>query len=144
MNELPRKKDFGLLDYLIAVLNWRKWLIINFIVVSIISAGISLILPKWYLSSTTIMPPQQEMGLLGLSRLANSIPFGSAGLDFLKGGDMGYTYLAILQSRTVLDRLIDEYDLMAIYEFEQNQRDKARKAVAENLDFNLDKEGTIT
>jgi len=144
MNAPSQKSGYGLLDYLIAVLKWRKWLIINFLTVSIISAAISLFLPKWYLATSTIMPPQQDTGLLGLSRLANSIPFSGVGLDFLKGGDMGYTYLAILQSRTVLDRLIDEHDLLTIYEFKDNERDKARKAVVENLDFNLNKEGTIT
>jgi uncharacterized protein involved in exopolysaccharide biosynthesis len=144
MDTMPQKNDFGILDYLIALLNWRKWLIVNFLVVSILSAGISLMLPKWYLASSTIMPPQQDMGLFGLSRLANSIPFGGMGLDFLKGGNVGYTYLAILKSRTVLDRLIDDYDLMAFYEYPENERDKARKAVSANLDFNLNKEGTIT
>ncbi|MFQ5632527.1 MAG: GumC family protein [bacterium] len=144
MIDSPPKRDFGLLDYAIAVLKWRKWLIVNFITVGVISAGISLVLPKWFLSTSTIMPPKQDMGLFGLSRLANSIPFGGMGLDFLKGGDMGYTYLAILQSRTVLDRLIDDYNLLTVYEFKENERDKARKAVAENLDFNLNKEGTIT
>lgn len=144
MEKISQKKDFGILDYLIAVLNWRKWLLINFFVVSILSAGISLVLPKWYLASSTIMPPKQDMGLLGLSQLTNSIPFGGMGLDFLKGGNVGYTYMAILQSRTVLDRLIDDYDLMTIYEYNENERDKARKAVSANLDFNLDKEATIT
>lgn len=132
------------MDYLIEVLKWRKGLIIDFITVSIVSAAISLMLPKWYLATSTIMPPQQNTGLLGLSRLVNNIPFGGMGLDFLKGGDIGYTYLAILQSRTVLDLLIDDYGLLAIYEFKEKERDKARKAVAENLDFNLDKDGTIT
>ena len=144
MQHAPVKQEFGLLDYFIAVLKWRKWLLINFFGVSIIAVIISLMLPKWYLSTTTLMPPQQDTGLLGLSRMLNSIPVGGLGLDFLKSGDIGYTYMAILQSRTVLDRLIEDFDLLEIYEFEQNQRDKARKTVAANLDFNLDKEGTIT
>ncbi|MCA9742664.1 MAG: hypothetical protein H6695_06655 [Deferribacteres bacterium] len=144
MQQHPVRKEYGFLDYFIALLKWRKWLLINFFGVGIIAAVISLFLPKWYLSSSTLMPPQQDSGLLGLSRMISSIPMGGLGLDFLKGGDISYTYMAILQSRTVLDRLIDDFGLLDMYEFKENERDKARKAVKANLDFNLDKEGTIT
>lgn len=144
MNDASQKQEYGILDYLLALLRWRRWLLLNFFGVSVIAAVISLLLPKWYMASTTIMPPQQDTGLLGLSRLVNSVPLGSMGLSLLGGRTEHFTYMAILKSRTVLDRLIDDFGLLKVYEYRENERDKARKAVASNLDFNIDKEGTIT
>ena len=66
MDETQKKPDF--LDYLSVLLKWRRFIIINVLVVTLIAVMTSLLLPKWYRATASVLPPKEPdmLGSLGL------------------------------------------------------------------------------
>ena len=124
----------------VAAVYRRRFLIFGITVVAAIGAIIiSLLLPKWYLASSRLLLPEgSSAGLLGM---LDDLP--SAAKSILGGGGGDFTrYLAILGSRTVMERVVDEFDLITIYKLgdEQHAKDKAIKELRGNVDLVVDKE----
>lgn len=129
-----------LFDYLFALVKWRRWIAINFIAVCLLTTMIVFLLPKWYRATTTIMPPRKDFGVLGLSTVIDNLPF--AGFDLLKGSEDLLIYVAILNSRTVMESVAEKFDLQRIYEVEDPE--KAVKALRKNVEIRIEKEGIIS
>jgi len=73
---------------------------------------ISLLLPVWYLSSARVLMPDAAGGLNGI--IGNLSPQAARLLG--SGGSSDYSrYLAILTSESMRDRVIEEFDLMRVY-----------------------------
>lgn len=105
-------REINLVDYWNIIWGKRRFIIITVLIVTIISAGISLILPKWYKATTVIMPPANEEGQFsGLG--ANLSAFGLGGM--LGGGEDQMRILAILKSKKMLELLDEQYDLQTKY-----------------------------
>src|SRR5712692_9727220 len=111
-------------DHLI-ILAKRKWFIFTFVgCVAVLSAGISLLLPKTYTANAKIMPPQQNQSMgavAALSQLGPLAALAGQGLGLRNPSDL---YIAMLRSRTVADDLIDRFSLMSVYK--QKLREYAR------------------
>ena len=137
--------DEGTLDLLDIALpiaeHWRL-LIVGSVVAGLLALGVSFALPKIYTSRTVFLPPQQQQ-----SAAASAIASLGA-LSGLAGAAAGIKspadqYVALLQSATVSDRLIDEFKLMQVYQ--SKFRFEARKELAENARVSLGKkDGLIT
>jgi uncharacterized protein involved in exopolysaccharide biosynthesis len=135
------KDEINLLDLLIVLLK-RKRLILGITFISaLITAIVSLIMPPVYRAETSLLPPQpsSSMALQSLSQLAG----GAAGIG---AGVLGINtpanlYAGLLKSTTVLDRIIDRFKLMELYDKEY--RIDARKALLDNIEVNVDKKSNI-
>jgi uncharacterized protein involved in exopolysaccharide biosynthesis len=113
-------KDEGaisVLDLLI-VLAERKRLIFSIAgIFAIVAIVISILLPKQYTATVTLMPPQQNTSLAS----AMSAQLGSlGGLGALAGGSLGLknpndTFVAMFRSRTVEDAMVEHFGLMQEY-----------------------------
>lgn len=107
--------EINLLDYLI-VLAKRKWLIAGITLLVTISTAIySFTMAPIFLAETKILPPQQSSSMT--SQLLSQ--FG--GLAGMVGGAAGIKsssdlYIGLMKSRTILDRVIDKFKLMELYE----------------------------
>jgi uncharacterized protein involved in exopolysaccharide biosynthesis len=111
------QSEISLIDVLI-VLARRKWFIarvaFSFALVAIV---ISLLLPKKFTASTTILPPQQT-GSLSSTLLSQMSGLGS--MASLASGNLGLKnpldqYVSLLQSRTVEDAMVDRFHLADRY-----------------------------
>jgi len=110
-------EDISIFDLLI-ILAERKRLISWITIVSACSAIIvSLLLPKSYKATVTLLPPQQSssVGASLVSQLGNL-----GGMAALAGGSLGIKnpndlFVAMLKSRTVEDAMVQRYDLMKEY-----------------------------
>ena len=112
-----RGQDDGtsLLDLLIVLAKHKKLILGLPLIVAVITAGITLILPKSYTATTRILPPQQATSsaaamLNQLGGLAGAAA-GAAGLK--NPNDL---YVGMLKSRTVADKLIARFDLGKVYD----------------------------
>lgn len=118
----------------------RRFLIVGITALAAVTAVvISLLLPKWYLASSRLLIP--EGGSAGLLSMLDDLP--SAAKSLLGGGGGDFTrYLAILGSRSVMERVVDEFDLIHVYELQDDEypREKAIKELRGNVDFIVDKE----
>lgn len=131
-------------DYLYILYRWKKFIIINLIIVGVISSIIAFLLPKEYKASSTIMiPPSQDMGLGGLSSLlGGKSSLASLGVKaFGMSGTSEDVILGIINSRSALTDAINKFNLMKYYE--TNNIDKAIKAFKGDISFGPNEFGMI-
>ena len=119
----------------------RKWLVIGVTgFAAVASVVISLLLPVWYQSTAKVIIPAGGAGG-GIGALLGNLDPAAAALLGTSGGDY-LRYVAILSSRTVSDRVIEEFNLMEVYETTESEtpwRD-TRKMLADNSSFEIDQE----
>jgi tyrosine-protein kinase Etk/Wzc len=148
MNE-SEKANVTIWDYLVFLLKWRRVIIVNILVVGIIVGIISFIVPKKFTASTTIFPPLKEsFGFGGTSSL-----LGGLGALVGGGGGSGFSlpsfttpsdiYAAIMQSRTVVERVIRENDLQEVFNYD-DMSEELIKEVSGRTTINVRKNGMIT
>lgn len=141
------KNNKSFTDFLIIILKRRKLIITNVVTVTIIATIISFLIPKWYTSKANLLPPSSSGGLLGeLSNFSSTIQnisksFGRLGTV----SDEAYNYLAILQSRTTAEKVINKFNLREVYEFDEDEPiENIIKELNSNVDFNIEDEGNVT
>ena len=91
-----------------------RLLVLGPVLAGIVAAGVSALIPPTYTATTVFMPPQQNQ-----SAAASAVASLGA-LSSLVGGAAGVRtpadqYIALMQSVTVSDRIIDHFQLMATY-----------------------------
>ncbi len=102
----------NLFEIISTLKKYKKLLFYNFIIVGLLSASISLLLPKWYRSTVLIMPPSSQSPLSSIGVLGN-IALGG----ILGGGDENQNrFIAILKSRRLLSDVVDKFDLWEVYD----------------------------
>jgi len=132
-------------DYILALLRWKKQIGMFVLAALVLSTVVSFLLPHWYLSSVSLLPPRTQNLLGGLS------PFAALLKDFtptsstarLGGGQGSVNYMAILKSRRASESLIREFDLITVYETSDNSMEKTIKALESNLNIEVSPDGTI-
>ncbi|HEX9759214.1 MAG TPA: Wzz/FepE/Etk N-terminal domain-containing protein [Nitrospiria bacterium] len=113
-NDIGYEEEVSLLDYWRVLYRW-KWLIIILGIVATGTSGfVTYQMPKIYKSTTTILPLGNE-GSGGLGAALSAIPFASA-----LGGVAGINtpadqVLIILNSRTMAEKIIQEFKLQPHY-----------------------------
>ena len=127
---------------MIALAERWKLLLFGSLGAGLLALGITYLIAPTYTARATFLPPQQQQGgaasaLAALGSLA-SLAGGAAGLR-----TPADQFVALMQSATVLDRMIDRFDLIKIYE--SKFRADARKELAEASRVTLSKrDGIIT
>lgn len=86
---------------------------------AVLCAAVTLLLPKSYEATAKLMPPESGSGsgaalMAALAARGGGMLGGLAG-DLIGGRGNGAVLVEILESRTVADRLIDEFDLSKDY-----------------------------
>ncbi len=124
-----------ILDFIYVLVRWKKLILINFFVVTITVAIISLLLPKWYLSNATIVL-SRDSGSSLLGSLLGGDALNLFGGGFSSGDER--RQIAILNSRRLLESIIREFNLKAAYGSETME--DAIDALKQNLlfEFNYD------
>ena len=137
----------SVIDALLVLKHWRKFIAINVLVVTLAAAGVSFLLPRWYKSATTILPPKNANPFGALSLTSSSLVKQLSPLRALGTGgaspDM-YGYLSILKSRALLGRVVDRFKLQEVYETERGMQMEAAATLLTNVDFIVNEEGTLT
>ncbi len=120
--------EISLLDLLIVVAARKRTVLLVTGVFAVLAVIISLILPIRYTATLTLLPPQESssMGAAMASQLGNL-----GGVAALAGGSLGLKnpndrYVAMLQSRTVEDAMVERFGLMQ--EYQKRYLSDARKA----------------
>ncbi|MBM4159791.1 MAG: hypothetical protein FJ217_01700 [Ignavibacteria bacterium] len=136
----------GLFDSLLVLSRWKWFIMTHVIVVTGIAAGVSFLLPKWYQSHTTILPPKNQNILSGLSFSSSTL---LRQLNPLRGfGSLGqspdlYSYIAVLKSRPLLEQVVARFDLVRVYQVRNNSVSDAVEELVSNVDFRVSEEGTL-
>jgi tyrosine-protein kinase Etk/Wzc len=140
--QVDEEINFDLLDLLL-VMAKRKRLIIGITLISaFLLAIISFLMTPIYLAETKILSPQVNSSMT--AQLLNQIGAASGLLGVTPGvKSPNELYIGLLKSRPVLDRIIDRFNLMRLYDVES--REDARRSLLKNIKARNDlKSGIIT
>lgn len=139
--EFQREEEVNLLDLLL-ILAKRKKLVLGITLgACAISVIVALLLPRIYRAETQILPPQQSESSV-VSQYLGQL----GGVSGLVGATAGLKnpnelYIGMLQSRTVLDRIVDQFGLMKLYEAEY--REDAREELLDSIEVESDRKSGI-
>ena len=120
-----------------------KFLAGAFFVAVVVSVVYALLLPNWYRASASFLPPSGQSGLLERVTGGLSTTLRSFGLSGIGGEGEGYSYIAILESRRIREELIEEFDLMTVYDISDGSMEKTLKALSNNSDFSYEEDGRV-
>jgi len=138
---VPRENEIDLKE-LFRALARRRRLILGITAASaVVALVVSLLLPVYYKAETRILPPQDKG-----SNLAAQLLGQAGGLIGIAGGaagvkSQGELFVAMAKSRTVLDRMVDRFDLMKLYKGKYRQ--DARKKLLGLLTVQQDRKSGI-
>lgn len=120
---------------------WRRFIALFTGAVAVAAVVISLLIPNWYFASARVLTPD-DSGSSGLLSAALGNLSGAA-RSLIGGGGGDYTrYLALLNSRRILDATVERFDLVRVYDLEdaKDPQGEARALLAENAAFDVDLE----
>jgi uncharacterized protein involved in exopolysaccharide biosynthesis len=140
----PADEDdsIGLIDLARLLAASWKLLLIGPLLAGAAAYGLTYAITPTFEAKTVFLPPQQQQSsaLSAISQLGALSGLAGASLGVKSPADQ---YVALLQSTTVADRMIDEFKLQEVYDVEY--RFRAREALARNVRIVLGKkDGLIT
>src|SRR5512134_1330028 len=124
-SRLYREAGIDLAVMVRALSKWWRWIFGVTAACAAVAVVVSLLLPVYYKAETRVLPPQEKAG-----NLASQLMGQFGGLISIAGGAAGVKspgelYVEMLKSRTVLDRMVDRFELMKKYKVKY--REDARK-----------------
>jgi tyrosine-protein kinase Etk/Wzc len=121
----PKKRELSFLDLLVILADRRRLIAWITLVAVLLAIPISLLLPKRFTATVTVLPPRENstLGALlesQLSGLGGSGMGGMAGMAALAGSSLGLKnpnsrYVGMFRSRIVEDAVIKQFDLKKEY-----------------------------
>lgn len=132
--------ESGIIDHLAVVVRWRRMIISAFLVVTVATAGVSLILPEVYRAGAVVYPPKQGGDMLGLGGLVGDLPLGLLGIG--EGGISATDFVPVLESERVAAAVAERFDLWNEYQVET--REELMMAIDERLEVELSREQFLT
>ncbi|MCS7257972.1 MAG: Wzz/FepE/Etk N-terminal domain-containing protein [candidate division WOR-3 bacterium] len=134
----------SIIYYIEVLLKYRKFILYNILIFAFVSAGISLILPQKFKATAQILPPAEESDLFGalsgisLPKLSRLVKSGS----FFAQSTPSDLLAVILQSRTILEKVVLDNDLKRIYKVKKGI-EPAIKTLAKATKIKVGEEGVI-
>lgn len=128
---------------LVSILNkHRKLIIINTIVVTVVAAGISFLLPKTYGARATILPPESDASLSSLAGLSTGA-LAQAATSFALPlmATPSDIYASILKSESVYARVVDSLNL--VEKLEADSKWGAVASIREMANVRVENEGIV-
>jgi uncharacterized protein involved in exopolysaccharide biosynthesis len=112
---------------------------------AIASTLVAFVIPARYESTARLMPPDNQSGS-GLAMAAAAMSGAASGLggiasDFLGLKSTSDVFVGILTSRTVQDKVIQQFDLKKLYR--DSRMEDARKDLAEHTGISVDRKSQI-
>ena len=119
---------------------WKRFIFFTSGLVALITVVISLMLPNWYRASSRLLLPEGSSSGLASAMLGN---LSSAAASLIGGSGGDYVrYMVILGSRRVLHSAVDSFDLVAVYQLEEEEFpvESAVSSLREYVEVSIDDE----
>jgi len=107
---LPQEKNIAL-EFMRTVWRRRRPFLACFIFLLLVALTYTLVAPKWYLSKVTFLV-EPEVPVIPMISMIVETPLKLGAME----SSQPSRYIGILNSRTILDKIIDEFDLEEVYE----------------------------
>ncbi len=137
--DLPEDDGISLLDILQTLAENARLLFFGPLIVGLVALGVSFLLKPTYIATTSIMTPQQQQGAAAAVMAQLGALSGMAGAGPKSPAEL---YIGLLKSRTIADRMIDQFSLMTLPKVEN--REDARDVLKKVTGIFAGKDGLIT
>ena len=140
-NILELKNDINeirILEIVSILLKNRIFIIKSVFFATVTSTIISLLIPLTYQSSAVLMPPSSDSNN-GILKSLSDLPFGGL---LSQTVDESLSMIAILNSRTLMESVINNFALLDYYN--ANNMEEALESLRDNIAFEVKEEGTIS
>jgi tyrosine-protein kinase Etk/Wzc len=138
-------KSNSLTGYLKIIMKWRKMVIRNVIIVTLLALVFSLFLRPKFTATTTVLPPSSDEGtLVGLTSMVSAQAAFGASLSRLGFSSLSRPsdlYAAILKSGRIKSVIINRFNLKKI--FKAKTMYEAQKTLSKITKINVTPEGII-
>ena len=132
------QKEVDLKNISKIIWKWRTKTILFVFIITSLSIGISLILPKWYRAQAVVLSPVSSDA--AISPMTNIL--GNLGLGSVMGGEGNvFRYLAIIKSRTLRESVLRKFDLVKHYKCKNEEL--ALRSLDEYLFFEVGDENQV-
>ncbi|CUT01406.1 GumC family protein [Candidatus Kryptobacter tengchongensis] len=139
-----KPEEVSLWDYFYVLFKWRKFIVVNVFILTLIAVVVALLLPVQYKATATVIAPRKTDIFGGLGMFSQSIREFAPFLRGLSGTQLPlFTYLAILNSRTAMEKVVNKFDLIKVYGIKDSSMEKAVKKLRGNTDFEIDENGVL-
>ena len=126
-------------DYAKLLKKWQGNIIVNICIITIVTVVLSLIMPKTFTALAVLMPPQSTSGNTFQSDSPNPlIPLSGLFGNFK---DESMNLISIVQSRTVMEKVITKFNLIEFYKVDNIE--EALEELEDAAEFEIEEEGTI-
>ncbi len=134
-----------LLHYLAVIFKWRRLIVSLTFISTIVALIISLLLPVRYTATAQILPPTEETDLLSFASPLYNIQARTLSRTRLLFSQSTPSDLigAMFKSRTVMEGVIRECDLMKVFKLKKPSMEKATRFLKKMTDVSVSDEGII-
>lgn len=123
------------------LLEWKRLIYRLVLAAAILSVVVSLVLPKWYTASSTILPPKESEARSSLIQLTSRLGVDLAGMGLASDTPSLDVTIGVLKSRRLREQLVDRFDLVAVYH--ARTREHAIRQLARHVVVDSTPEGLI-
>ncbi len=144
MSALPVPEDeveqLGLVDWALMAAQSKWLLLLGPLCTALVALGVTYLIPPTFTATTTFLPPQQQSSLSASAMASLGALSGLVGNASGMRGP-GDEYVALMQSVTVADRIVDRFDLMKVYDVKH--RFEARRDLNKNVSITVGKKDAL-
>lgn len=143
---ISQKSKSSFWQFLYVLMKWKWFLLAWFAGIMVVVTIMVFLIPRWYKVQASVLPPRNSNILSGLSSLSSMMQSVSPLLSRtgLGGPSPTFTYLAILNSRSVMDSVINKFDLVKVYHITSYPMEMAEKELRGNTVFDIDENDALT
>ena len=139
-NDIANGEQTNVLDYVFVIVKWRRLIMCSVVVITVASAGISVLLPERWTAETKLLMPEDDSSPVDLSGLlGNAMPTGLRG--FVGGSTTSERLLTLLDSDRMLGTIVDDFELKSVYSVLYH--DEAIEILREQIETELEDDGTL-
>lgn len=135
-------KNFDLLNLLVILVKWKRLLLISFVITLVLSyLAIYFFVDERFEATALLLPSQDEENAGSLLSSLKGLPLDIGGLNTSTDVDL---YKSIIYSRSVLNHVIDKFNLVQVYEMDTSKVDyyeETLKKIRSNINADLNDDG---
>ncbi len=138
--------EVSLLDYVRVIRKHWRMEVGLFLMACLVAGVVSLLLPKEYEATASVLPPPEPKGGRALESLMAQTGAGSFLGGMLSGTDTKDVFVGILKSRTMQDDIIKKFDLIEAYKLTDSKTpmQSSRAKLAGMTNVKVSREGVIS
>ena len=121
------------------LLVFRRPIAMFVVVATLLTAVVAFMLPPWFESTATLLPPGEDDSSFGIATLLKGVAV--PGIRIPTQATPADVFLAVLESRRIREELVTRFDLKKAYK--KQLMEGALKEIKQHVKFKLTDAGTI-